>query len=275
MTTTTMLQTVLLIASCIKMIATSGPEPTVIFLGANGRPLTSSGNEGLYSSSNTNGFGSLGSSAASIISSFKSREPSRESGGSLYSLIRDRLGERLQERSSKKGPRIIVIPQMASKSQQQAPQQQQQQQQPSSGYSNSNSYSPSYPSSYMAYNSPYSSASAAAASSSYPSYAPFSYASQMSAYQTPYPYSSYGMSPAYASPYASSYQYNAGPSSSSLQPSAAASTPFASYAYAPANFLSNLLSSGSSAASSLVSKSTYSSLLPYLAQALSQTLYPF
>ena len=252
-----------LLLTCASFLVTltraSGPEPTVIFLGGNGRPVMSQASDsGVYAPSN--GYAALGSSASSILSTLKARDSSRSesSGGSLYSLIRERLGEKLQERSSKRGPRIIVIPQVGKTPSQPPPAPQQQ----SQGYQTS-----SYQSSYPSYASPY-----PAASSSYPAYSyPSSY---QGSYGYHHPYVMSGTS--YSSPYTSGYQYSAGPSSSSpmhASMAAAASTPFASYAYAPSNFLSNLLSSGSSAASSLFSKATYASLYPYLTQLLGQSIY--
>ena len=269
-----MFHVIILITVCLGKIHASGPEPTVIFLNGNGRPMVTSANDGVYSSPGANGYNSYGSPGATIISALKSRESSRSesSGGSLYSLIRERLGEKLQERSSKKGPRIIVIPQMGKGQQNQ---QQQQQQASPQGYQQQQASGAAVAAYPMTQSSPYASSYstagsyAPAASNSYPSfapYSPYSYSPSLMGYQNSYPYSQYGVSHMYPNSYASNYQYGSG-GSSGLQQSASASTPYASYAYAPSNFFSNLMSSGSS----LFSKSSYASLYPYLAQILAQT----
>jgi hypothetical protein len=250
-------------------------EPTIIFMG-NGRPVVTGpgsvsspstiSHQTQYVSPPTN------NGPAYTIQTIKTRDSNPSSGGTLSvlaSVIRDRLGEKFQERSAKKGPRIIVIP---TGQKQSPPPQSQSSASPVPMQSpppiNSPPLSSSYPAS--SYNGPSPSAPASYSGS------PYSYA-QASMYsptyvQSPYSsgYGSYGpVAPSL--PYPSPYSYPgmmSPPSSMSSSSSSpyAASTAYASYAYAPSSY-------GSFFSSLPSIRNSYQSLYPYLAQLLASTLY--
>lgn len=249
---------IVIVALIISLRSARASDPTVIFLsGAGARQLSSSnlagssGSQALPFTIQTIGRGDT----VERKSDQSSSSSSSSSGGGLYSLasvIRERLGERMQDRSSaKKGPRIIVIP--ASTGQQSSNQQQQQQQSPRMpAYNNYMSA----PSGYPGYASPYVSSTGYMASASSP------YAQ-------------------YAFPYPSPYIYSLGSASMPSSPSSSQSTsrystaesaPFASYAHpaaSPASLLGSIFPSNIGS----ILKYPYTSLYPYLAQAVAHTLY--
>lgn len=257
----------------LKLVNSS--DPTVIFLSNNGaRQLTTS--QGSQSSP-FNGLPFTIQTIARDTVERKSDSSSTSSGvsGGLYSLanvIREKFGERLQDRSSKKGPRIIVIPASTSNNQQvqQQSSQQHQQQQTllphqqsigraslSPGYSNyvSPGYS-GYPPAYV--NSPY----ITSASSSYAQYA-IPYATNV---QNPYMYS-------IPSPPGSPMSPSSSSLSSGSRYSAAESAPYASYAHPSTSPTSSFVGSIFPSSLGSILKYPYTSLYPYLAQALAHTLY--
>jgi len=180
-------------------------EPTIIFMGQNARPVVSGpgASSSQYPSPNP-----VSSSQAYSIQTIRPRDSSSSHGGTLSSLasvIRDRFSEKFQERSSKKGPRIIVIPtgQKAS---------------PAAG---STTYLPSA-------SSPYSS--------------PFNYGSA-SMYSPTYAQAQGPYSSPYTSPYSYFNNPLTSMASSSSSSPYAASTPLASYAYPPPSLSQSLRAS--------------------------------
>lgn len=257
---------------CLKVVKTS--DPTVIFLSNNGARQ-------LSSSSQSNGLSNLpftiqtfGRDSVERKSDSSSSSSSSSSGGvsgglySLASVIRERLGERMQDRSSKKGPRIIVIPastsgQQVSNQQQMSSHSSQMARSPLQGYPNYVTASgyPAYaapppppPPPYV--NSPY----ITSASSPYAQYA-IPYAANV---QSPYTMYSIPSSAGSMSPSSSL--------SSGSRYSTAESAPYASYAH-PSGSTSSLLGSIFPSTIGSILKYPYTSLYPYLAQALAHTLY--
>lgn len=248
-----------------KTLSTYAAEPTVIFLGPNGvRPVDGS------SSSSNNG----------MVQQQSISNRDEGSSGSKFDLysISAAIKEKLQERQSKKsGPRIIVIPQQQ---QSQTSNVQRSTYNPQTSFSSgqfASSYSPSFSNYGQGYS--YGSSSPYGGANSYSPYAAASTYSNTYAYPSSYPsyssypssYPSYSAQSSFANPSYSQPQSSGGGSYGS--PYAAASTPYATYAYPSSSSLSNYFTS-LNPLSSLISRINPFLMYPQLA-ALTQSLYNY